>query len=139
MHIDSIKNGIVIDHIPAGKAMRLYSMLNLDKLDCQIAIIKNAISSRMGRKDIIKIASDVHIDLTVLGFVCPNATINIIRNGVLTEKRHIDLPEKMVDILKCKNPRCITSTEQEIHHVFVLTDPEKGEYRCMYCDTKADV
>ena len=114
MNIDAIRNGIVIDHITAGKAMQVYNMLNLDKLDCQVAIIRNAASTRTGTKDIIKIASDKDL-----------------------EKRNVELPEKIVDILKCKNPRCITTTEQEIHHVFVLTDAEKGEYRCMYCDTKA--
>lgn len=137
MNIDAIRNGIVIDHITAGKAMQVYNMLNLDKLDCQVAIIRNATSTRTGTKDIIKIASDKDLDLGVLSFVCPTATINVIRDGRVLEKRNVDLPEKIVDILKCKNPRCITTTEQEIHHVFVLTDAEKGEYRCMYCDTKA--
>ena len=137
MIIDAISNGIVIDHITAGKAMQVYNMLNLDKLDCQVAIIRNAASTRTGTKDIIKIASYKDLDLGVLSFVCPTATINVIRDGRVLEKRNVDLPEKIVDILKCKNPRCITTTEQEIHHVFVLTDAEKGEYRCMYCDTKA--
>ena len=137
MNIDAIRNGIVIDHITAGKAMQVYNMLNLGKLDCQVAIIRNAASTRTGTKDIIKIASDKDLDLGVLSFVCPTATINVIRDGRVLEKRNVELPEKIVDILKCKNPRCITTTEQEIHHVFVLTDAEKGEYRCMYCDTKA--
>ena len=137
MNIDAIRNGIVIDHITAGKAMQVYNMLNLDKLDCQVAIILNASRTRTGTKDIIKIASDKDLDLGVLSFVCPTATINVIRDGRVLEKRNVELPEKIVDILKCKNPRCITTTEQEIHHVFVLTDAEKGEYRCMYCDTKA--
>lgn len=137
MNIDAIRNGIVIDHITAGKAMQVYNMLNLDKLDCQVAIIRNTASTRTGTKDIIKIASDKDLDLGVLSFVCPTATINVIRDGRVLEKRNVELPEKIVDILKCKNPRCITTTEQEIHHVFVLTDAEKGEYRCMYCDTKA--
>lgn len=137
MNIDAIRNGIVIDHITAGKAMQVYNMLNLDKLDYQVAIIRNAASTRTGTKDIIKIASDKDLDLGVLSFVCPTATINVIRDGRVLEKRNVELPEKIVDILKCKNPRCITTTEQEIHHVFVLTDAEKGEYRCMYCDTKA--
>ncbi|MCH5278204.1 MAG: aspartate carbamoyltransferase regulatory subunit [Christensenellaceae bacterium] len=136
MNIDSIKNGVVIDHITAGKAMQIYNMLNIDKLDCQVAIIKNASSTQMGRKDIIKIASDIDLNLDVLGLVCPNATINVIRDGEVLEKRRIDLPERIVDILRCKNPRCITTTEQEIHHIFVLTNAEEGEYRCMYCDTK---
>lgn len=136
MNIDSIKNGVVIDHITAGKAMQIYNMLNIDKLDCQVAIIKNAASTEMGRKDIIKIASEIDLNLDVLGLVCPNATINVIRDGVVLEKRRIALPERIVDILRCKNPRCITTTEQEIHHIFVLTDAQEGEYRCMYCDTK---
>lgn len=138
MNIDSIINGIVIDHITAGKAMQIYNMLNLDKLDCQVAIIKNASSSKNGTKDIIKIASDIDIDLSVLAFACPTATINIIRDGKVIEKRNVKLPERIEGIMRCKNPRCITTTEQEIHHIFVLTNPETAEYRCMYCDTKAN-
>ncbi|MBR0136721.1 MAG: aspartate carbamoyltransferase regulatory subunit [Clostridia bacterium] len=137
MNIDSIINGIVIDHITAGKAMQIYSMLNLDKLDCQIAIIKNAPSTKKGTKDIIKIASEVDIDLGILAFICPTATINIIRDSKVIEKRDLKLPEKIEGVLRCKNPRCITTTEQEIRHIFVLTNPETAEYRCMYCDTKA--
>lgn len=137
MNIDSIINGIVIDHITAGKAMQIYSMLNLDKLDCQIAIIKNATSTKKGTKDIIKIASEVDIDLGILAFICPTATINIIRDSKVIEKRDLKLPEKIEGVLRCKNPRCITTTEQEIRHIFVLTNPETAEYRCMYCDTKA--
>lgn len=138
MNIDSIINGVVIDHITAGKAMQIYSMLNLDKLDCQVAIIKNATSTQLGRKDIIKIASEIDIDLKMLGFISPTVTINTIRDGIRIEKRHVDLPDRLVDIIKCKNPRCITTTEQEIHHIFELTDRDKGEYRCIYCDTKAN-
>ena len=137
MNIDSIINGIVIDHITAGKAMQIYNMLNLDKLDCQIAIIKNAPSTKKGTKDIIKIASEVDIDLGILAFICPTATINIIRDSKVIEKRDLKLPEKIEGVLRCKNPRCITTTEQEIRHIFVLTNPETAEYRCMYCDTKA--
>lgn len=140
MNIDSIKNGVVIDHITAGKAMQIYNMLNLDSLDCQVAIIMNTQSAKMGKKDIIKIATtEVELDLDVLGYVSPTITVDIIADGVCTEKRHIDLPERLVDIIKCKNPRCITTTEQEIHHIFELTDREKGEYRCIYCDTKAGI
>jgi aspartate carbamoyltransferase regulatory subunit len=135
--IDSIKTGIVIDHITAGNAMKLYNMLGLDKLDCQVAIIKNAPSVKMGRKDIIKIDSDIDINLDIISFISPDATVNIIENEVCKEKRKIELPDKLVNIIKCKNPRCITTIEQEIEHVFVLTDRSKGEYRCMYCDTKA--
>ena len=137
MNIDAIRNGIVIDHITAGKAMQVYNMKKQAKLESQLPKIRNAASTRTGTKDIIKIASDKDLDLGVLSFVCPTATINVIRDGRVLEKRNVELPEKIVDILKCKNPRCITTTEQEIHHVFVLTDAEKGEYRCMYCDTKA--
>ena len=137
MKIDSIKTGIVIDHITAGNAMKLYNMLGLDKLDCQVAIIKHAPSVKMGRKDIIKIDSDIDINLDIISFISPDATVNIIENEVCKEKRKIELPDKLVNIIKCKNPRCITTIEQEIEHVFVLTDRSKGEYRCMYCDTKA--
>ena len=136
MNIDSIKNGIVIDHITAGKAMQLYKMLGIDKLDCCVAVIQNVGSGKMGKKDIIKIDSSISIDLDVIGYVSPNATINIINNGKIVSKEHIDLPRKLTDIIYCKNPRCITTTEQEIKHVFVLSD--KGEYRCLYCETKAN-
>ncbi len=138
MRIDSIKNGIVIDHIPAGRGMRLYELLGLDRLECSVAIIKNAQSSQMGRKDIIKIDADIPVNLDIIGYVAPNVTINIIRGGELVEKRAIGLPETLVDVIKCKNPRCITSTEQELKHIFRLDDPETRVYRCAYCDTKAE-
>ena len=137
MRVDSIKNGIVIDHITCGKAMQIYDMLNLDKLDCTVAILKNVPSNKMGKKDIIKIDCDIEINLDVLGFISPNITVCIVRDGKVAEKKHIDLPEQLTDILRCKNPRCITSTEQDIHHIFRLTDKENGVYRCIYCDTKA--
>ena len=137
MNIDSIQNGIVIDHIQAGKAMQLYQMLGLDQLECPVAVIKNAISKKMGKKDIIKIDANLDLNLDVLGYVSPSITVNIIQNGVRVEKKHIDLPETLTDILKCKNPRCITTTEQEIRHIFCLTDRENRVYRCIYCDTKA--
>lgn len=137
MYVDSIKNGIVIDHIIAGKAMLIYNMLNLEELDCPVAILKNVPSKMMGRKDIIKIDSQVEINLDVLGYVSPNITVDVIKDGELVEKKHIALPEKLVDILKCKNPRCITTSEQEIHHIFKLTDGENGVYRCIYCETVA--
>ena len=137
MRVDSIKNGIVIDHITRGKAMQIYDMLNLDKLDCTVAILKNVSSSKMGKKDIIKIDCDIEINFDVLGFISPNITVCIVRDGKVAEKKHIDLPEQLTDILHCKNPRCITSTEQDIHHIFRLTDRENGIYRCIYCDTKA--
>ncbi len=138
MNIDSIKNGIVIDHISAGRAMHLYEMLKLGELDCPVAVIKNAPSRKMGKKDIIKIDSLFDFNMDVIGFVAPNATVNVIRNGEMVEKRHLGLPEKLTDIVKCKNPRCITTTETDIEHIFVLTDREKTEYRCYYCDTKAE-
>lgn len=136
MRIDSIKNGIVIDHITAGKAMQLYHMLKLDRLDCQVAIIKNAVSKLHGRKDIIKIDSSIEINLDVVGYVSPHATICIIRDGIVTEKKHLELPETLTDIVSCKNPRCITTTERGIQQIFNLSDHETGEYRCAYCDTK---
>jgi len=138
MTIDSIKNGVVIDHIKAGKAMDLYKSLNLEKLDCQVAIIKNAPSKKMGKKDIIKIDCDINPDLDILGYIDPDATINIIKNSALTDKKHLELPKKIYDVIKCKNPRCITTTEQGIKHIFILSDSEKREYRCMYCEAKAE-
>ena len=136
MNIDSIKNGIVIDHITPGKAMQLYQMLGIDKLDCCVAVIQNVGSQKMGKKDIIKIDSSISINLDVIGYVSPNATINTIENGKIVRKEHIDLPRRLCNIIYCKNPRCITTTEQEIEHIFVLSD--KGEYRCLYCETKAN-
>lgn len=137
MNIDSIKNGIVIDHIPAGRGMRLYELLRLEKLDCPVAIIKNAASSAMGRKDIIKIDADIEVNLDIIGYVAPNVTINIIRDSALVEKKSIGLPKMLTNVIKCKNPRCITSTEQELAHVFKLENAEQRIYRCVYCETKA--
>lgn len=137
MNIDSIRNGIVIDHIRAGGGMQIYRMLGLDALDCSIALIRNVPSRKMGRKDIIKIDADIEVDLDVLGYVSPSITVNIIRDGKLAEKRHIDLPERLTDIIICRNPRCITTTEQGIHHIFCLSNREKRVYRCLYCDAKA--
>lgn len=137
MNIDGIQNGIVLDHITAGKAMLVYKYLRLDKLDCSVAIIKNVKSNRMGKKDILKIDHpDYDIDLDILGYVDPDITINIIKDGVRVEKKKIGLPEKIVDIVKCKNPRCITTTEQGIKQIFKLTDPEKRVYRCVYCEAE---
>lgn len=138
MNIDSITDGVVIDHITAGRGMRLYELLGLDNLDCSVAIIKNVASKKTGRKDIIKIDADIEIDLDIIGYVDPNATVNIIRSGKLCEKRTLQLPEMLTNVIKCKNPRCITSTEQEIKHIFKLTDRENGIYRCIYCETKAN-
>ncbi len=137
MKIDSIINGIVIDHITAGSGMRLYELLGLDNTDCSVAIIRNVGSKRMGKKDIIKIDADIPVNFDVIGYVDPGATINIIRGGVLVEKRSIDMPERLTNVIRCKNPRCITSVEQELDHVFKLTDREEKVYRCLYCETKA--
>ena len=138
MRIDSIKNGIVLDHIKAGRCMEIYRLLELERTEFSVAIIKNAHSEKMGRKDVIKIDSDMEVDLDILGFVDPDITVNIIKDGVITEKRHLSLPNQIKDVVRCKNPRCITSTEQGIPHVFRLTDAENGVYRCIYCETKAE-
>lgn len=137
MNIDSIRNGIVIDHITAGKGMMLYDLLHLDQLDVSVAIIKNVTSHKMEKKDIIKIDADIPIDFNVIGYVDPGATINLIRGGELVEKKSIEAPETLTDVIKCKNPRCITSTEQELRHIFRLTDKVNKVYRCIYCETKA--
>lgn len=137
MNIDSIANGIVIDHIKAGNSMEIYRFLKLDMLDCPIAIIKNAASAKMGRKDIIKIDASLDIDLDVLGYIDPHITVNIIKDGKLQKKEHISLPEQITNVVKCKNPRCITSCEPALRHVFKLTDRENAVYRCIYCDSKA--
>lgn len=139
MRVDAIRNGIVIDHIAAGRAMQIYEMLSLDKLDCPVAILKNVPSVKMGKKDIIKVDGDIHIDLDVLGFFSPSITVVFVRDGEVAEKRHIALPAELTDIIRCKNPRCITSTEQGIRQKFRLSDPQKGAYRCVYCDTKAEL
>ena len=138
MNIDSINNGIVIDHITAGRGMRLYKLLNLDELDCSVAIIKNVTSKKMGRKDIIKVDAAIDLDTNAIAYVDPKATVNVIRDGKLVEKKAIELPERLVNVIHCKNPRCITTTEQELPHLFLLTDRENGIYRCRYCETKAE-
>ncbi len=138
MNIDSIKNGIVIDHIAAGKGMQLYYLLGLDKLDCSVALIKNVSSKKIGRKDIIKVDADVSLNLDVIGFVDPEATVNIIRDSALVEKKTIPMPQTVTNVIKCKNPRCITSVEQELPHIFQLTDKENKVYRCLYCETKTN-
>lgn len=134
MNIDSIQNGIVLDHITAGKALQIYSDLHLDKLDCSVAIIKNVKSEKMGRKDILKVDQNIDINLDVLGYIDPDISVNIIKDGELVEKKKIELPEKLVGIKKCTNPRCITTTEQGVTHIFKLTDREKRIYRCIYCE-----
>ena len=134
MNIDSIHNGVVLDHIQAGKSMEIYKYLHLDELDCSVAIIKNVRSGRMGKKDIIKIDQIIDIDFDMLAVLEPHMTINYIRDGVRVEKKHVTLPEHIYGIIKCKNPRCITSIEQELPHRFKLTNREKGIYRCEYCE-----
>lgn len=136
MNIDSIKNGIVIDHISAGNGMKLYQLLRLDELECSVAIIKNVGSSKTGKKDIIKIDADINIDMDILGYIDPDVTINIIKDGKVFKKAKIELPETLTNVIFCKNPRCITSTEHEIKHIFKLSDKENRIYRCVYCETK---
>lgn len=137
MNINPIRNGIVIDHITAGKAMQIYKLLDLDKLDCSVAIIKNVESGRMGKKDIVKIDSDYEIDIDVLGYLDAGVTVNVIKNGEIIEKKAVELPKKLTNVIFCKNPRCITTCEQELPHIFNLTDKENKVYRCLYCETKA--
>ena len=137
MKIGHIENGIVLDHITAGNGMNIYNVLKLGELDCTVALIKNADSPKMGKKDIIKISTHMDIDLDILGYLDPGVTVNIIRDGKVAERRHLELPQRVVDVIKCRNPRCITSVEREIVHEFKLTDPVKKVYRCIYCEQKA--
>ena len=137
LNVGALREGFVLDHIKAGKAMTIYHDLKLDKLDCTVAIIKNAKSNKMGKKDIIKIDREMDLDWDLIGYVDPSITVNIIRDGKLVEKRTLKLPERIRGVLKCKNPRCITSVEQELPQEFVLTDREKRVYRCRYCETQA--
>ena len=137
MVIDAIKNGIVIDHITAGKAMELYQILGLDQLECTVAILKNVPSKKVGKKDIIKIDSNFDVNLEILGYVDPGTTIDIIHDSKLVEKKHVDLPDTLHGVIKCKNPRCITSVESNLEQVFTLTDRENKVYRCIYCEAKA--
>ena len=136
MNIDSIVNGIVIDHITAGKGKEIYNLLHLSNLDCMVALIANAASVKMGRKDIIKIDAAIELDTDALGYVDPGVTVSIIADGKTIEKKKLDLPEELEGVLHCKNPRCITSTEQELSPIFKLTDRAKREYRCIYCESK---
>ena len=139
LNVGRSEGGVVLDHIKAGKAMTIYHDLKLDKLDCCVAIIKNARSNKMGKKDIIKVECSVDmLDLDILGFIDHNITVNIIKDGQICEKKQVKLPKQIVDVIKCRNPRCITSVEQELKHVFILTDPEKEIYRCKYCEEKYD-
>lgn len=137
LNVGSLKEGFVLDHIQAGKSMQIYNYLGLDKLDCQVAIIKNAKSNKMGRKDIIKIECSLDvINLDILGFIDHNITVNIIHDGEIVEKKSLALPKVVYNVLVCKNPRCITSIEQELKQVFILTDEDKQVYRCKYCEEK---
>ena len=137
LNVGRIEEGFVLDHIKAGKAMTIYHDLKLDKLDCCVAIIKNARSNKMGKKDIIKVECSVDmLDLDIRGFIDHNITVNVIENGDIIAKKELRLPKKITNVIKCKNPRCITSVEQQLDHVFLLTDPEKEIYRCKYCEEK---
>lgn len=137
LNISGIKEGVVLDHIQAGKSMEIYKYLGLGKMDCTVAIIKNARSSKMGRKDIIKIEGPLDsLDLDVLGYIDHTITVNIIQDERIVEKRCLSLPDRLVNVIHCKNPRCITSVEQELPHIFYLADKEKEVYRCQYCDEK---
>ena len=137
MIIGQIRDGIVLDHITAGNGIRIYDILGLGKLDCTVAMIKNADSSKMGKKDIIKVGQVIDLDFAVLGYIDPGITDNIIRDGKLLKREHLSLPERVTGIIKCKNPRCITSCEQELEQEFRLTDRENKVYRCVYCDSEA--
>lgn len=137
MNIDSIQNGIVIDHISAGNGMKLYELLELNELDCSVALLRNVVSGKLGRKDIIKIDKEFDINMDLVGFVDPQATVVRIKNGEIVEKKKLDLPETLKNVIRCKNPRCITTTEQEIVHEFRLSDRKTRTYRCIYCETKA--
>ena len=137
LNIGGLNEGFVLDHIEAGKSMEIYKYLGLDKFDCTVAIIKNAKSNKMGKKDIIKIECRLDlVDLDVLGFIDHNITVNIIKDGKIVEKKRLSLPKKITNVIKCKNPRCITSIEQELKHIFILTDEENQVYRCKYCEEK---
>ena len=138
MTVDSIQNGIVIDHITAGRGMKIYELLGLGKLDTPVAMMMNVSSRKLGRKDIIKIDGDISLNLDVIGYVDPDATVNMIQKGELKEKKRLSLPEQLKNVIRCKNPRCVSTTEQELPQVFLLTDPEKKEYRCAWCETKAE-
>lgn len=137
MIVNPISNGIVLDHITAGNAMKIYEYLKLDELDCQVAIIKNCPSSKMGKKDILKINEIIDLNFDVLGYIDPGITVNFIKDGQILNRLHLELPTVIKDIIKCRNPRCITSVEQELPHIFKLTDKENSVYRCMYCEAKA--
>ena len=137
LNVGRLSEGVVLDHIKAGKSMTIYHDLKLDKLDCCVAIIKNARSDKMGRNDIIKVECPIDsLNLDILGFIDHNITVNIIKDGEIVEKKDLSLPKEIRNVIRCKNPRCITSIEQELDHVFILADPEKEIYRCKYCEEK---
>ncbi len=137
LNVGKIEEGFVLDHIKAGKSLSIYHHLGLDKLDCTVAIIKNARSNLMGKKDILKVECDINtLDLNILGFIDHNITVNVIKDGKIVEKRRLILPKEIKNVIKCKNPRCITSIEQGLPHIFVLTDSQKEVYRCKYCEEK---
>ena len=139
MNIDGVSTGIVLDHIKAGKSLSIYHHLQLDKLDCTVAIIKNARSNKMGKKDILKVECDINtLNLDVLAFIDHNITVNVIKDGKIVDKKELILPKEIRNVIKCRNPRCITSIEQELPHIFVLADEKKEIYRCKYCEEKAD-
>lgn len=138
MIIGQIKDGIVLDHITAGNGMILYNLLGLDNLDCQVALIQNAESVKMGKKDIIKVDRVIDINFDALGYVDPGVTVNIIKDGKLAKRQNIDIPERIENVIKCKNPRCITTVEQELPNIFVLKDKANRVYRCLYCESKAE-
>ena len=137
MIIGQLRDGYVLDHITAGRGMDIYNLLKLGDLDCSVAMIKNADSEKMGHKDIIKIGQIMDLNFDVLGFVDPGITVNVVRDGQRAEKHHLSLPQTLTGVIRCRNPRCITSTEQGVVHQFRLTDPEKKVYRCVYCDSEA--
>jgi aspartate carbamoyltransferase regulatory subunit len=138
LNIDSLQTGLVIDHIQAGTSMRVYDLLKLEDLDCCVAVIKNARSNKLGRKDIIKIEGDVDVDVDVLGFIDPNITLNYIRDGHIVRKQKLSLPKYVKNVIRCKNPRCITTIEEGIDQVFQLCDPKTRRYRCIYCEQAYD-
>ena len=136
MNVDGVRNGIVLDHIAAGKSMEIYRLLNLDRLSCSVAVLQNVPSKKYGTKDIIKIDEMIDVNLDIIGYIDPNITVNVVKNNELVSKKHLSLPERLDNAIFCKNPRCITSTEQEITHSFKLADAEKRIYRCVYCDAE---
>ena len=136
MNIDTIENGYVIDHITPRKAMEIYSLLELDKLECQVALITNAKSNKTKIKDIIKIGKLIDIDLDKLAFIDPNVTVNVVKNNIIIEKKKITNPEVIVNVTKCTNPRCITSIERDLDQIFILTDKETNTDRCKYCESR---